>query len=161
MKINIFSLLLCTVLLLSCGNKPNKNTAEEQTVPESETFALDAKVVAQEHITMGQATPRLFAAEVRANGTLRVTPQSEASVASPIGANVKRIFVVEGQRVKRGQTLALVSHPDLLDLQGRYLAASSRMSYVAQEYRRKKSLYASKIGSGKDFQQITSEYRQL
>lgn len=161
MKTNIFSLLLCTVLLLSCGNKSNKNTAEEQTVPESETFALDAKVVAQEHITMGQATPRLFAAEVRANGTLRVTPQSEASVASPIGANVKRIFVVEGQRVKRGQTLALVSHPDLLDLQGRYLAASSRMSYVAQEYRRIKSLYASKIGSGKDFQQITSEYRQL
>ena len=51
MKTNIFSLLLCTVLLLSCGNKPNKNTAEEQTVPESETFALDAKVVAQEHIT--------------------------------------------------------------------------------------------------------------
>ena len=27
MKTNIFSLLLCTVLLLSCGNKPNKNTA--------------------------------------------------------------------------------------------------------------------------------------
>ena len=98
---------------------------------------------------------------IEANGTLSVMPQSEASVSPYIGANVKMIFVKEGQTVSRGQVLASLSHPDLLDLQSRYLTSYNRMKFVAQEYNRQKKLYAEKIGAGKDFQQIQAEYNSL
>lgn len=161
MKTSIFSLLIGMVWLTSCNNKSSQNTSTQPTPSAQETFTLESKVADQEHITIGKAGLQTFTDVVKANGNMKVSPESEASVASPIGANVKRILVVEGQRVSRGQTLALVSHPDLLELQGRYLNASSRMDYVSKEYQRQKKLYASKIGAGKDFQLITSEYRQL
>ena len=152
--------ILGMALTVSCGNN-NQSTTGQASASQQESFALDSKTAADGGVSVGQASLQPFAAVVKANGVLRVLPQSEASVASPIGANVKRIMVTEGQRVARGQTLALVTHPDLLDLQGRYLSASSRMGYVEQEYRRQKQLYASKAGSGRELQQITSEYRQL
>ena len=161
MRTSIFSFLIGMATLMSCSNQPNNNAPAQPETAAAETFALDGKAADQEHITYGKASMQTFTDIVKANGSMKVLPQSEASVASPIGANVKRILVVEGQRVGRGQTLAIVSHPDLLDLQGRYLAASSRMEYVAKEYQRQKTLYASKVGAGKDFQLISSEYRQL
>lgn len=161
MKSTISSLLFL-VLLLSCnGNSSQEPTSSPSESPAQESFSLGQSIIDQEHIALGKPQPQLFSDIVTANGTLKAAPQGEASVASPMGANVRRILVVEGQRVRQGQTLAIVSHPDLLDLQGRYLAASSRMEYVSKEYQRQKTLYASKIGSGKDYQLITSEYRQL
>lgn len=161
MKYHIFPILMMLAFLASCTNKNDQSPANQAQEQSSTSFSIDRSVVSEEGIRWGKASLQLFASIIKANGVLKVSPQSEASVASPIGANIKRILVVEGQRVRKGQPLALMSHPDLLDLQGRYLAASSKMAYVKQEYQRQKKLYASKVGSGKDFQQISSEYRQL
>lgn len=160
MKTYKFLFLLCVALLASCGNKSGQDAAKQAGSPFG-GFTIDRRVASDEGVTIGNASMQLFASTVKANGVLKVLPQSEASVASPVGANVKRILVVEGQRVARGQVLAWVGHPDLLDLQARYLAASSKMDFVSQEYHRQKQLYDSKIGSGRDFQQISSEYHQL
>lgn len=161
MKQYIFPLFMMLALLASCVNKSNQSPTDQSQDPSSTSFSIDRDIASDEGIHWGKASQQLFSSIVKANGILKVSPESEASVASPIGANIKRILVVEGQRVSKGQPLALMSHPDLLDLQGRYLSASSKMSYVLQEYQRQRKLYASKVGSGKDFQQISSEYRQL
>lgn len=160
MKSKIYSLLLLTVLA-ACSSTSKKETANEQQQEDTNEIVLDRKVAAENNIVSGQASIHTFTGLVKANGALKVLPQGEASVASPMGANVKRILVKEGQQVGKGQVLAVLSHPDLLDLQSRYLSASSRLSYVSSEYQRQKQLYAQKIGAGKDFQQIASEYRQL
>lgn len=148
------------VLLVSCAN------GQKQKV-ENESRELPAQVVLMKsqvqkwQIQLGKPQRSIFHHPISANGQLKVSPQRLAAVTSPIGATIKRILVTEGQRVQKGQVLAYISHPDLLDLQGRYLAAYHRMSYVAQEYRRQQKLYSAKVGSGKDFQQIQSEYRSL
>ena len=147
------------IFLAACG--PKSEPASEQPEEENNEIVLDRKAAADNRIVSGQASMQTFTGVVKANGLLKVLPQGEASVASPMGANIKRILVKEGQAVSKGQVLAVLSHPDLLDLQSRYLAASSRLTYVSSEYQRQKQLYAQKIGTGKDFQQIASEYRQL
>lgn len=152
-------LLLSVIFLAACGSK--NEPANEPKEAESNEVVLDQKVAADNDIVSGRASMQTFTGVVKANGALKVLPQGEASVASPMGANIKRILVKEGQPVRQGQVLAVLSHPDLLDLQSRYLAASSRLTYVSSEYQRQKQLYAQKIGAGKDFQQIASEYRQL
>lgn len=160
---NIIPCLLIVIGLLASCKADNKDTtpAEAHETNAVETFTLTAANARQSGIEEGTATMQPFADVVKANGQLKVNPQSTADVASPMGANIKRILVVEGQHVGQGQVLAIVSHPDLLDLQGRYLEAYNRMSFIEQEYKRQKQLYNAKIGSGKELQQITSEYRQL
>ena len=160
MTTKIFSFLfLSMIFLAACGSK--NEPANGQPEEENNEIVLDQKVAADNDIVSGQASMQTFTGVVKANGLLKVLPQGEASVASPMGANIKRILVKEGQAVSKGQVLAVLSHPDLLDLQSRYLAASSRLTYVSSEYQRQRQLYAQKIGTGKDFQQIASEYRQL
>lgn len=160
MTTKIYSFLfLSMIFLAACASK--NEPASEQPEEENNEIVLDRKAAADNRIVSGQASMQTFTGVVKANGSLKVLPQGEASVASPMGANIKRILVKEGQAVSKGQVLAVLSHPDLLDLQSRYLAASSRLTYVSSEYQRQRQLYAQKIGTGKDFQQIASEYRQL
>lgn len=154
-----------TVILSSCGKKEEQSKEVSTSVRDGNASQADVSLTdAQKdslNVTIGKMPTYKFHGLIEANGTLSVMPQSEASVSPYIGANVKMIFVKEGQTVSRGQVLASLSHPDLLDLQSRYLTSYNRMKFVAQEYNRQKKLYAEKIGAGKDFQQIQAEYNSL
>lgn len=99
-----------------------------------------------------------FSDVVVANGQLEVLPQNKASVTAIIGANITSIKVFEGKKVSKGQVLAYISHPNLLDLQTQYTNAWNNLQYTEKEYQRQKKLYKEKVGSGKDFQKTESEY---
>ena len=98
---------------------------------------------------------------IEANGLLEVPPQNEASVTTIIGANVVSIDVIEGDKVSKGQVLAYLSHPDLINLQTDYLKNWSEFQYLEKEYQRQKKLYAEKITSGKEFQKIEADFVAL
>ncbi|MEQ8624457.1 MAG: efflux RND transporter periplasmic adaptor subunit [Vicingaceae bacterium] len=95
---------------------------------------------------------------VETNGQLEVPPQNEATVTAVIGANITSIKVIEGDQVKKGQVLATVSHPDLINLQTNYNSNWNELQYLEQEFNRQKRLYEEEIGSGKEFQKTKSEY---
>ncbi|CAG5085996.1 efflux RND transporter periplasmic adaptor subunit [Parvicella tangerina] len=95
---------------------------------------------------------------VEANGELKVSPQNQAEVTAVIGANVKSIEVTEGEMVKKGQILAFLAHPDLIQLQTEYITNWNDLQFLEQEYERQSKLYEDKITSGKDFQQLKSDY---
>ena len=152
-------------VMTGCAGKKEQSTetntyAKNEKTP-STLVSLTNSQKNSLNITTGKITTHRFNEIIEANGILSVMPQSEASISPYIGANVKAILVKEGQVVSRGQILAYLSHPDLLDLQSRYLTAYNRMTFIAQEYNRQNKLYAEKIGAGKDFQQIQSEYNSL
>ena len=153
-------LILCSALLVSCSARRQNTESTEEKEKSTEVILTDAQVQ-KLSITTGNLQEHRFSNFVTINGQLKVMPQSTAAVTSPMGANVRNILVTEGQHVVRGQVLATLSHPDLLELQSRYLTACSRMTYVSQEFLRQKKLYSAKVGSGKDFQQIQSEYYTL
>ncbi|MCH3982662.1 MAG: efflux RND transporter periplasmic adaptor subunit [Prevotella sp.] len=150
----------------ACGGKTaasSEDNADANATKEAEVsdVTLTDAQVRQLKITIGEMPEYQFSGRIEANGTLAVMPQSVANVSPFSGANVRKILVREGQEVARGQVLAILTHPDLLDLQGRYLDAYNRLLYVAQEYKRQQKLYQAHVGSGKDYQQIFSEYRTL
>jgi membrane fusion protein, heavy metal efflux system len=165
-KLLYIVLLVSSAAIMSgCGGKKEQSKEISTSAQEDESSLTDVVLSdAQKkslNVTIGKMPVYQFKEQIEANGTLSVMPQSEASVSPYVGANVKLILVKEGQTVSRGQALAYLSHPDLLDLQNRYLAAYNRMTYVSQEYNRQKKLYTEKIGAGKDFQQVQSEYNSL
>lgn len=178
MKHTLLYITVATLsLLVSCGTKDskegladnkagteqeegNKAEAEDEEAGMTDVVLTDAQVKSLK-ITVGDLPRHAFGGLVEANGSLAVMPQSEAQVSPYVGANVKSIVVKTGQAVRRGQPLAYLSSPDLLDLQSRYLTAYNRLAYVTQEYNRQKKLYTEKIGAGKDYQQIRSEYQTL
>ncbi|MBD78786.1 MAG: efflux transporter periplasmic adaptor subunit [Crocinitomicaceae bacterium] len=101
---------------------------------------------------------RNLSSYVEANGRLEVPPQNEASVTTTIGANIVSIEVIEGDKVAKGQVLAKISHPDLIELQTDYINAWNQLKFLEKDYQRQKKLYEEKVGSGKEFQKTSADY---
>lgn len=95
---------------------------------------------------------------VEANGQLEVPPQHEATVTAIVGGNINSIKVIEGDKINKGEVLAYLSHPDLTEIQTKYITAYNRSEYLEQEYNRQKKLYEEEVGSGKTLQETKSDY---
>lgn len=132
------------------GNEGGEEHGEEIPISADQFKALDIKLDTMPRRNLG--------AYVEANGELEVPPQNQAEVTAVIGANVKSIKVIEGEKIKKGQVLAYLSHPDLITLQTDYITNWNDLQYLEQEFDRQEKLYEDKITSGKDFQKLKSEF---
>lgn len=151
--------------LSACNQKPEATAEKENPEASSEGRLTTVLLTAQQFNALGMKVDTLskrnFSSVVVANGQLEVLPQNEASVTASSGANITSIKVFEGQKVKQGQVLAYLSHPDLLNLQTRYVNSWNQLQYADKEYQRQKRLYEEQVGSGKDFQKIQADFLSL
>lgn len=163
-------IILLSVVTISCNNKDEHgHSHEEQSSKKHEEMnQVDHEEGDVVHFSFEQFSAldmqidtlplRNVSSYVETNGQLEVPPQNEATVTAVIGANITSIKVIEGDQVKKGQTLATVSHPDLISLQTDYNSNWNDLQYLEQEFNRQKRLYEEEIGSGKEFQKTKSEY---
>lgn len=110
-------------------------------------------------IKVDTLTRRALSGLIKANGSLEVPPQHEATVTAILGANITSIEVIEGDEVAKNQVLAYLSHPNLANLQTQYVRTYEQMLYLEKEYARQKRLYEGEVGSGKDFQETEANYK--
>ena len=98
---------------------------------------------------------------IRANGQLEVPPQHEATVTAILGANITSIEVIEGDKVSKNQVLGYLSHPNLTNIQTKYVRAYQQVLFLEKEYARQQKLYENEIGSGMALQQTEAEYKSM
>ncbi|EAR16212.1 efflux RND transporter periplasmic adaptor subunit [Robiginitalea biformata] len=111
------------------------------------------------HMAIDTLKMRNMSGYVEANGQLEVPPQNEATITSVVGSNVVSIEVLEGDQVTKGQTVAYLSHPNIIEKQTDYLNAYSNSQFLKKEYERQKTLYVAGVGSGANFQKAEAEYQ--
>lgn len=162
---NIFiALLLPVILLVSCTGEQVKNekeaakTAEAGEKEETPELALSPKQMQSVGITTGPLEQRNLNTVVKANGQLAVPPQNKADVSVLSGGIIRRISVLEGQQVKKGQVLATIENQELIKIQQDYLAAKNSFSYIEAEYNRQTQLREAGAGTGKSFQSAQATY---
>ena len=165
------ALLVIGLVLTSCRDKQqqvehnhdhNKRQTKDHRYKHKEEYAeeihLSSKQFAVLDIKMGKLTKKNIGEYIEANGKLEVPPQNEATVTAIIGANVAEIKVIEGDKVSKGQVLAYISHPELIQLQTDYLESYAQYQFLEKEFLRQQKLYAEKVNSGKSFQKIEADY---
>lgn len=167
--------IILTVLILSfsatsCGNKENHNEEDGQahdketnTNPkeehhEGEEVMLSSQQFEALKMKIDTIFSRNMSGYVEANGTLEVPPQNEAAITSVVGANVVSIEVIEGDKVNKGQVVAYLSHPNIIQMQTDYLNAYSNSTFLKKNYERQQKLYDAGVGSGANFQKAEAEY---
>ncbi len=164
MKTNIYkyiNLVVVAFVMAACGNSTEINETEhEEEGVENEVFFSDQQFKAL-GMKVDSLPIRNLTSYVEANGQLEVPPQNEASVTAIIGANVTSIKVIEGDKIRKGQVLAYLSHPDLIKLQTDYVNSWSQLQFLEKEYLRQKRLYEEQVGSGKEFQKIQADYQSM
>ena len=155
-------LLILMALTASCGNNSNKEQAEEKkAVPaagQPGELELSREQMKTVGITTGPVEEKNLNAIVKASGQLAVPPQNRADVSVLSGGIIRKIMVLEGQQVKKGQVLATIENQDLIRIQQDYLAARNNFSYVQAEYDRQKQLKDAGAGTGKSYQLALANY---
>ncbi len=152
--------MLCCLLIIGCNEKKEESkTAETPNEDELTTFVeLTKEQFETIDIEFGKVEQQNLSTTIKASGHLGVLPQNKAEVSSYVGAIVKSILVIEGSKVQKGQTIAILEHPDFIKLQQDYIDARNSLSFLEKEYQRQKELADNDAGTGKIFQRSESEY---
>tara|TARA_R110002073_G_scaffold293194_2_gene458759 strand:+ start:33957 stop:35147 length:1191 start_codon:yes stop_codon:yes gene_type:complete len=121
----------------------------ELTMQQAETIGLEMKPLEE----------RNLGNNIKVTGTLELFPQDRANISPFVGGNVRSINVIEGDRVKKGQVLAYLEHPDIISMQQEFQEKNGELVFLKQDFERKQILYNKGVSSGKEFQMAQSKFR--
>lgn len=170
---NIF-LVLITIIAISCSSKKEDHSghdhaSEEKNKKTKSTIVEEEHNENEIHLTKAQLETAKIKVEnigknkirdrVEVTGTIEVPPQSKATVYAPMEAFVFKTDLLPGDKVRKGQTIAVLQHPNFIKLQYAYLEAINNLNVAKADYERKKMLLESDITSKKSFQITEGVYR--
>lgn len=160
MKTKIIVAFIAMATLLSCNSK---NKIDNQGENHEEQGAEGIVVLNENqrealNLKLGTFQMRNLTTVVKLNGQLEVPPANSAEVTAIIGGNVKEIKVFHGDKVSKGQQLAVLEHPDYIVLQEEFAETANSLEFLEQEYERQKELFENNVGAGRDYQQAKSGY---
>jgi len=153
-----YLLLLCAPLLIAACQSSAPPEQEEKEQSHEDGIELSSVQMKAVGITLGKIELKNLKSVVKANGQLEVPPQNKAEVHPLVDGVVKKILVLEGNYVRKGQTLVVLENPEFIKVQQDYLTSRSALSFASKEYERQKELMAAKAGTGKVFQKAESDY---
>lgn len=159
-----FTTIISALLLLAfsaCSNnetsQANQAEGEQEDHPHDEVHLSPQKFKSLK-IELDTMQRHTFEGIIYTNGSLEVPPQHEATITAILGGNVVGIEVIEGTVIKKGQTIAYLSHPNFINIQTAYFKAFNNDKYLSKQVERQQKLSDAEIGAGKELQKIESEY---
>lgn len=154
---NQLFIILATVVLIftACGRNKNGNNEEAGA---SGQLQLSREQIAHTNITFGQPMEKNMSDVIPARGMVALPPDGLARINSFSSGIVKRIHVIMGQKVKRGQVLAMLTGPELITMQENYLKSVYSLEMLEKEYQRLQQLEVDNISSRKQLEQAKAAY---
>ena len=155
----MYTILLTTIILSSCGTNPKSTTTKEDSVDvASNIVQLTKEQASLAQLELAPIEQGKMKGMTHLNGVIDVPPTGIASVSIPMGGYIQDINLIPGTFVKKGQVLATVKDPAYVQLQENYLATKAKLSYLQQDLDRQKTLLTQEAVSKKSFQQIQADY---
>ncbi|MCO6499089.1 MAG: efflux RND transporter periplasmic adaptor subunit [Vicingus serpentipes] len=153
---SIFVLSGCTDNSIEEGEK-NKTVAHDKEA----IVKLTAAQYKMAGIETGKIEQKTLSNVLKVNGVMDVPPQNLVSVSAPLGGFVHNTELLQGMKVKKGQVLAVMEHPDYVQLQQDYLDKKSKLEFLELEFKRQEELNKQNVNSAKVFQQAKSDYESM
>ena len=158
MKNRIRLLLLLTVFWAACSKKDKSTETTTAQPTEIAHVRLSQEQQKLLGIVLGQPILRSMNGTLKANGMLDVPPQNMVTVSAPLGGFVKSTELLQGMKVKKGQTVIVLQHPDYIQLQEDYLTSKNQLEFLDLEYKRQEELSKENVTAAKALQQAKSNY---
>ncbi len=147
----VTELIVIATLLLPglCGGTV---VADPLPVSAEQRQALGIKTAPVEAVEQSWSIP--YPAQV-------VVPNAQLRVVSALQSGLlESLLVAEGQKVKKGQALAIIQSPQLLEQQRNYLTALSRLDLAKTDWKRDEQLFQEGIIAERRYLESLSRYRQ-
>ncbi|MEZ5071835.1 MAG: efflux RND transporter periplasmic adaptor subunit [Bacteroidales bacterium] len=149
-------------LLFACGGQGDETTGSEPLPATGEAdVVLTTSQFQSMHMEIGSPVLSLFQERVQANGTVEVTPASQARISTLVPGRVSAILVQSGEMVEKGAHLFRIEGNEIVELQQAYAESSQELKLLRLEYERLESLAREQVVAGKDFQRAESSMKQM
>lgn len=142
--------------MLACGSKKQPQPA--QVTKEVDVISLTDEQSKNAGIETAIVEKRSITNELKVNGQVDVPPQNIVSVSFAMGGYLKHTRLMPGMHVNKGEVIATMEDPALVQLQQDYLVAVSRLQYLQKDFERQKLLNENKVNADKVYQHVESEY---
>lgn len=160
--------IICIILVFAaCNQQSGSNTdsgtesanaSEDSTKVPSNEVELTLKQINTAEIVMGSLIKKQMGSEISVNGSTELKPNFFASVSPPANGYVYEINVQEGEEVTKGTVLAILEHPDYIQMQQDFLEASGKYEYLKKELERQQTLSEANVSAKKILQQTQADY---
>ncbi|QDK96463.1 efflux RND transporter periplasmic adaptor subunit [Acinetobacter tandoii] len=123
-------------------------------------IALTATQLAEQGIQLAWAELGAVVKSTAYPAKLVVNTDRQAHVAPAFAGHVEAVYVELGQQVKKGQALARLLVPDLVDQQASLQVEQANLDLARQDYEREKKLWSEGISAKQDYQRAYNAYQQ-
>lgn len=151
--------LLYIALFLSACDQPTEGRKE--SAPEysaDQIVSLTAAQLRQANIQIALPDRRTMSQEITLNGMIDVPPQNLVSLSFPYGGFVRKLSLLPGMHVQKGESIAVLEDAAYVGLQRDFLVARSRLEYLRLDKERQEKLRTEDAVSEKTYQQIRNEF---
>ena len=125
-----------------------------------ESLSLTAEQMQQHRVKLAQVALGEVNQVQTFPAKLVVNTDRQAHVSPSFAGRVEAVHVELGQQVKRGQALANLLVPDLVDQQANLQIAQTNLDLAKQDYEREHRLWSQGISAKQDYQRAYNTYRQ-
>lgn len=156
-KTGLFTLMASSIIS-GCNSK---RAVTEATSQEANAMVITLTEAQEKNAGLTIITPDSMSLpkHLSVNGIIDVPPQNMVSISFPLGGYLKSTKLLPGMHVKKGEAIAVMEDPQIIQLQQDYLTAKARMGQLENDYKRQEALNATKTTSDRAFELVRSEYQ--
>lgn len=125
-----------------------------------EAISLTAQQMAEQGVQLAKVEVGAVSKSASYPAKLTVNTDRQAHVSPAFSGHVQSVSVELGQHVKKGQALATLLVPDLVDQQSSLQIAQSNLQLAKQDYERERQLWSQGISAKQDYQRAYNAYQQ-
>lgn len=143
------------------GHEAGPAHADGAEAPDIEQdIDMSAAAIQAAGIVLEPARAAQLQSTLQLPGEIRLNEERTAHVVPRVGGVVESVAVSLGQRVEKGQLLAVISSPALSDLRAELQAARRRLQLARTSHEREQRLWEEKISPQQDVLQAEQAWRE-
>jgi cobalt-zinc-cadmium efflux system membrane fusion protein len=124
-------------------------------------IVLDDDQIISAGITLKTAGPARISSMTRLSGEIKFNEDRTAHVVPRLGGVVQNVSADLGQKVKKGQVLAVIASVQLSELRSELLSAQKRQALAQLTFEREKKLWQDKISAEQDYLQAQQNLQEI
>jgi cobalt-zinc-cadmium efflux system membrane fusion protein len=141
------------------AEQSDKDSSEEGHAEEGE-IKLTSQQMVEQGLKVAVASTGLVEKLTTLPGKLVVNTDQQAQISPNFSGYVEQVNVALGQSVQKGQTLAVLILPELIDQQANLRMAQANLDLARKDYQREQQLWSQGISAKQDYQRAENAYRQ-
>ena len=141
------------------AEQSDKDSSEEGHAEEGE-IQLTSQQMVEQGLKVAVASTGLVEKLTTLPGKLVVNTDQQAHISPNFSGYIEQVNVALGQSVQKGQTLAVLILPELIDQQANLRMAQANLDLARKDYQREQQLWSQGISAKQDYQRAENAYRQ-